>query len=83
MEKLNLNELDFKITGDEVILAIKKLKHNKSGGLQLITNDIIKAASPYITEALTILFNKILLSGIYLSNWTHGYITPILNLGLG
>jgi len=23
MEKLNLNELDFKITGDEVILAIK------------------------------------------------------------
>jgi hypothetical protein len=26
MEKLNLNELDFKITGDEVILAIKKIK---------------------------------------------------------
>ena len=52
MEKLNFNELDFKITGDEVILAIKKLKHNKSGGLQLITNDIIKAASPYITRGL-------------------------------
>lgn len=72
MEKLNLNELDFKISGDEVILAIKKLKHKKSGGLQLITNDIIKAASPYITEALTILFNKMLLSGIYPSNWSHG-----------
>jgi hypothetical protein len=26
MEKLNLNEPDFKITGDEVILAIKKIK---------------------------------------------------------
>ena len=72
MEILNFNELDFKITDDEVILAIQILKHKQSGGLQLITNDIIKATSPYITEALTILFKKKLLSGIYPSNWYHG-----------
>jgi hypothetical protein len=72
MEILNFNELDFKITDDEVILAITILKHKQSGGLQLITNDIIKATSPYITEALTILFKNKLLSGIYPSNWYHG-----------
>jgi hypothetical protein len=35
--------LDFNISEDEVLYAIKKLKRNKSGGLQLITNDILMA----------------------------------------
>jgi hypothetical protein len=35
--------LDFNISEDEVLSAIKKLKRNKSGGLQLITNDILMA----------------------------------------
>jgi hypothetical protein len=33
-ESLNFNELDFNISEDEVLSAIKKLKRNKSGGLQ-------------------------------------------------
>ena len=34
--------LDFKICDKEIIDAISKLKANKSGGLQLISNNMIK-----------------------------------------
>ena len=63
-ESLNFNELDFNISEDEVLSAIKKLKKNKSGGLQLITNDILMAGKFQLTPSLTFLFNKILISGI-------------------
>jgi hypothetical protein len=67
-ESLNFNELDFNISEDEVLSAIKKLKRNKSGGLQLITNDILMAGKFQLTPSLTFLFNKILISGIYPDN---------------
>jgi hypothetical protein len=67
-ESLNFNELDFNISEDEVLSAIKKLKRNKSDGLQLITNDILMAGKFQLTPSLTFLFNKILISGIYPGN---------------
>ena len=69
-ESLNFIELDFNISEDEVLSAIKKLKRNKSGGLQLITNDILMAGKFQLTPSLTFLFNKILISGIYPGNWS-------------
>jgi hypothetical protein len=47
-ESLNFNELDFNISEDEVLSAIKKLKRNKSGGFQLITNDRFKMVKKFI-----------------------------------
>jgi hypothetical protein len=76
-ESLNFNELDFNISEDEVLSAIKKLKRNTSGGLQLITNDILMAGKFQLTPSLTFLFNKILISVIYPGNWSRGYISPI------
>jgi benzoyl-CoA reductase/2-hydroxyglutaryl-CoA dehydratase subunit BcrC/BadD/HgdB len=52
-ESLNFNELDFNISEDEVLSAIKKLKRNKSGGFQLITNDILMAGKFQLTPSLT------------------------------
>jgi hypothetical protein len=60
--------LDFNISEDEVLSAIKKLNRNKSGGLQLITNDILMAGKFQLAPSLTFLFNKILISGIYPDN---------------
>jgi hypothetical protein len=50
-ESLNFNELDFNISEDEVLSAIKKLKRNKSGELQLITNDILMAGKFQLTPS--------------------------------
>ena len=84
-ESLNFNELDFNISEDEVLSAIKKLKRNKSGGLQLITNDIQKMylwqVNSNVHLQITFLFNKILISGIYSDNWSRGYISPIFKSG--
>ena len=80
-ESLNFNGLDFNIPEDEVLSAIKKLKRNKSGGLQLITNDILMAGKFQLAPSLTFLFNKILISGIYPGNWSRGYISPIFKSG--
>jgi hypothetical protein len=53
--------LDFNISEDEVLSAIKKLKRNKSGGLQLITNDILMAGkfqlAPYLEWINQFVFN--------------------------
>jgi hypothetical protein len=38
------SELDFSFTSDELIKAIRKLKNNKSPGLDCISNEMIKAA---------------------------------------
>lgn len=61
--------------------AISKLKANTSGGLQLVSNNIIKSAQNYILPSLKLLFNKILTYGIYPKNWAHGYISPIFKSG--
>jgi hypothetical protein len=49
-ESLSFNELDFNISEDEILSAIKKFKGNKSGGLQLITNDILMAGKFQLTH---------------------------------
>ena len=42
---------------------------------------MVKSAHNFILPSLKILFNKILLSGIYPKNWAVGYISPIFKTG--
>ena len=42
---------------------------------------MVKSAHNFILPSLKILFNKILLSGIYPKNWANGYISPIFKTG--
>ena len=77
----NFNEMDFKISEKELESAIKKLKNNKAGGLQLITNDMLKAGQNALLPSLRMLFNKILVYGKYPTNWIKGYISPIPKSG--
>lgn len=77
----SFSSLDFKFSDKEISDAISKLKSNKSGGLQLISNNMVKSARNFILPSLKVLFNKILLSGIYPKNWAVGYISPIFKTG--
>ena len=40
-------------------------------------NNMVKSAQNYILPSHKLLFNKILICGIYPNNWDHGYISPI------
>ena len=79
LEKKNFgfSEIDFKITPGELQKALRQLKSGKSPGLDTITNEMLKVSQSYMQDCLLKLFNAILLSGIYPSNWSESYITPI------
>ena len=73
----NITGLDETITEQEIVSAIKKIKSNKSGGLQLITNDMLNILAPILLK----LFNSILSSGLYSDHWSTGYLNPIFKSG--
>ena len=75
------NELDFKVTEKEISLAIKSLKNNKSVGLDLVSNEMIRYSQHIMLPILKKAFNTILSAKKYPSSWCQGYITPIYKNG--
>ena len=65
MNNKQFNELDFEFKREESEEAIKKLKNNKSPGLDLISNEMIRHGSPHIHSCILSLFNKIYSTGDY------------------
>jgi hypothetical protein len=55
-----------KLTDKEFFSAIKRLKSNKFGGLQLITNDMLKAGQNILAPSLLKLFNSTFFYVFYL-----------------
>ncbi len=76
-QSLNFDALNEPITAIEISKSIKSLGNNKASGLDVITNEMLKASEPYITSILVVLFNCILNSGIFPENWTPGLIIPL------
>ena len=77
---LSINEVT-DITVTEINKCIKKLKTGKSTGPDLISNEIIKYSSMVTCKAITKLFNLILDSGKYPSNWRKLFIIPLHKSG--
>ena len=75
------NELDFKITDTEVTKAIKQLKTGKSSGMDQISNEMLKAGQSRLLAPLCKLFNGILTSGRYPSQWASGRIMSLHKKG--
>ena len=75
------NELDYRISNQEVLKAIKALKTGKSTGLDRISNDMIKTGQGALLSPLTKIFNLILSSGQYPKAWTMGKILPLHKKG--
>ena len=73
----SFSELDFKIKESEVSKAINKLKNNKATGPDGLCNEIIKYSQHVMLPLITKLFNQILLSGIYPTDWAEGVLKTL------
>lgn len=71
------HNLDFPITKEEIFGACQKLKNNKASAYDLIRNEMIKTAFPFLSSLLVRLFNNILSSGQFPAVWTDGIIIPV------
>ena len=71
------NELDFKITPDELHAALISLKKNKAVGFDSKSNEMLKAGYGALHKSLLKLFNCILCHGDYPTEWKSAYITPV------
>lgn len=78
---LNKSELDHPVTVSEVTRAISKLKNNKSCGLDLITNEMLKASIHIMSTCFQKIFNICLQSGKYPKLWAVGYTLPLFKSG--
>ncbi len=74
-------DLDNDITISELKQCISKLKLKKSGGSDLINNEMIKYGKDILAGSLQKLFNVILHSGIYPTKWKGGLIVNIFKSG--
>ena len=69
--------LDAPVTFEEVELTIKKLKHSKACGKDIIRNEFLKNCPVEMLHVLVKLFNVVLDSGIVPTEWCIGIIIPI------
>ena len=65
------------ITEKEVETNIGELKAKKSPRFDRITNEMLKCTNSQGIKMLTMLFNKILKSGIFPTSWNYGLIKLI------
>ena len=69
--------LDEEISQKEIIQACKNLKNNKSCGLDIVINEMIKYSQHALTACIQKLFNMILKQGLYPKEWSEGYLVPL------
>jgi len=69
--------LDDLFTVKEVEEVLRTLKNNKACGIDLITNELLKAASSELIQLITLFFNIVLQSGKVPEEWSIGIIKPL------
>jgi len=72
---------DIVITYDDVKDAISSAKNNKSPGLDMITNELLKNGGIGLINSLVKLFNHLILLGSTPRDWNKGIIVPIFKKG--
>ena len=74
-------ELSGLITTEEVTLAIKRLKKEKSPGVDNLLNEYFIEYQDYLIAHLVALFNVVFSSGFFPKIWSEGIITPVFKKG--
>ena len=74
---LDTSELNAQLTEAEIVRNIKKLKNNKSAGIDYLLNEHIKCTATLLMPLYLVLFNKILNTGEIPEEWLTGLIIPI------
>ena len=62
-------------------MPVKKLKNNKASTYDMLKNEMIKSAIPYIKHTVVKVFNKLLKEGQFPVSWTEGIIIQIYKQG--
>ena len=75
------SELDYTITNKEILDAICSLKNNKSGGFDIIINEMLKCSQIYFVNCFNKLFNAVLSTGNFPKLWAKGFIVPLFKNG--
>ena len=75
------SELDFRISPDEITLALSRLKGKASTGKDNISGNLLKHGQNEILPALKIIFNTIFTNVSYPKIWAEKYLIPILKKG--
>ncbi|CAM9773620.1 unnamed protein product, partial [Heterosigma akashiwo] len=70
-------DLPHYISREMIENQIKKLKRLKAAGVDGIYNEIIISSAPHLIESLEVLFNKILSSRYFPSDWNIVMISPL------
>ena len=74
-------ELDVKITIDEIVKSCNKLRSDKAPSLDNILYEYFKTSHDIIGAALELVFNYILDTGKYPPSWSKGVIIPLHKKG--
>ena len=75
-------EFDQPFTKDKLKKVIHNLKNNKSSSFDLISNEMLKAAFPNISESLLLIFNTILESNFFPKIWKLDILGPLHKSGV-
>ena len=76
-----VDELDRPISKEEVLLAIRKLKHGKSAGPDGLIAEFFRNSGELTVCFLVKLFNYLFDEGIYPNSWTESIIIPLFKKG--
>ena len=76
-----MGKLDYMINEEEISAAAKKLKNNKSSSYDMIKNEMIKSALPFLSKSITYTFNEILNTGMFPENWKEVMVIPLHKTG--
>ena len=74
-------ELDQAITHDEIKSAIKDLKKGKSGGSDMLINELFIYDDSFLHPYLCSLFNFVFDSGVFPDTWSEGLLVPLHKKG--
>ena len=79
---VNHNKFSFSSTSTSIVFShLNKLCRSKATGLDNISAKIICECADLISVSLCGLFNKSLLSGIFLDDWKRARVTPLFKQG--
>ena len=80
-ETNNDDELDYEISTDEVLKAIKALKGKKSPGIDCIRNEMLKSGATVLAPSLAKLCHFIFATGTFPTSWSLSTLTVIHKKG--
>ena len=69
-----------RINVQKVIKLLKAIDVSKATGLDKIPNRLLKIAADVVAHSLTGIFNQLLVTGIFPSDWKMAKVSPILSL---